>query len=206
MTEGIARETYTSGSGVNYILRHERDDRGDYWTGGSGDGKWVWGWQSRFDSRDRAIQHISDLERVEAASALPADTREAYEAACAATGINPKTDAEIHDMAYALTYFNISITEHGVDLVIETKLARKRLQALATGVPVAKTPAQELRQSAAAARRRALIEQAKTTGKPVALATWQEECNDPREECSVDSITEWAMPNGTVETTRDHNW
>jgi hypothetical protein len=206
MTTELSREAYTSDSGIDYILRHESDERGDYWTGGSGDGKWAWGWQYRFASRDEAIQHIGNRERVEAVSAQPADTREAYEVACASAGITPKSDVEIQRMAYALTYFDISILEHGADRVIEANLARKRLQTLKAERQAAEAAKKAERQSNTAARRQALIEQAKATGKPVRLAYWQEECNDPNEECDLDDVTEWAMPNGSTRIERNHNW
>jgi hypothetical protein len=206
MMSELGREVYTSASGLDYTLYHRRDERGDYWTGGSGDGKWMWGGQYRFASRDEAIQYIRDMERVEAASAPPADTREAYEDACASAGITPKSDVEIQRMAYALTYFDISILEHGADQVIEANLARKRLQTIQAERQAVEAATKARRQSDAAARRLALIEQAKATGKPVRLAYWQEECNDPNEECDLDDVTEWAMPDGSTRIERSHNW
>lgn len=47
---------------------------------------------------------------------------------------------------------------------------------------------------------------AKETGKRQVLKSWMEDCNDPREECSTDSVTLWAMPDGTTKTTRTHTW
>jgi len=48
--------------------------------------------------------------------------------------------------------------------------------------------------------------EAKQSGKPVEISRWMADCNDPNEECSVDVMTELAMPNGTVKTTRQHTW
>lgn len=52
----------------------------------------------------------------------------------------------------------------------------------------------------------AKFDEAKRTGKPVILRQWSDECNDPNEECDIDNITEYAMPDGTTKTTRTHTW
>jgi hypothetical protein len=52
----------------------------------------------------------------------------------------------------------------------------------------------------------AKFEEAKRTGKPVILARWSEDCNDPREECDIDNLTRYAMPDGTTKITRSHTW
>jgi len=57
-----------------------------------------------------------------------------------------------------------------------------------------------------AAKRAAIFATAKETGTPVLLAHWMDNCDDPREECSTDSVTEYAMPDGTTETKRQHTW
>lgn len=70
----------------------------------------------------------------------------------------------------------------------------------ATGKEAAgKTAAEEARVEAAFA-------EARETGKPVELDRWEEECNDPREECSLDLVTLWAMPDGTKQVKRQHTW
>jgi len=48
--------------------------------------------------------------------------------------------------------------------------------------------------------------QAKRTGKPVEIRSWTADCNDPHEQCSLDIITEYAMPDGTITTDREHTW
>ena len=48
--------------------------------------------------------------------------------------------------------------------------------------------------------------EAKQTNKPIILKTWNEECNDPTEECNIDSLTQYAMPDGSTKITRSHNW
>ncbi|AVF28875.1 hypothetical protein [Paenibacillus larvae] len=50
------------------------------------------------------------------------------------------------------------------------------------------------------------FEEAARTGKPVLLSSWTEPCNDPNEECSLDAVRKWAMPDGNVKTERNHTW
>jgi ribosomal protein L9 len=56
------------------------------------------------------------------------------------------------------------------------------------------------------AARQAKFTEAKETGKPVVLRHYMDECNDPHEECDLDSITIYAMPDGSEKTTRSHTW
>lgn len=48
--------------------------------------------------------------------------------------------------------------------------------------------------------------QARQTGKPIVLRSYSDDCDDPREECSLDNVTEYAMPDGSTKTTRSHTW
>jgi hypothetical protein len=50
------------------------------------------------------------------------------------------------------------------------------------------------------------FEEAKRTGKPVIIAEWSDECNDPDEECDIDNITKYAMPDGSTKIERSHTW
>lgn len=47
---------------------------------------------------------------------------------------------------------------------------------------------------------------AKETGKKQEIKHYMAECNDPREECSIDVVTIYAMPDGTEKTERMHTW
>jgi hypothetical protein len=58
----------------------------------------------------------------------------------------------------------------------------------------------------AEAKKAIIFEAAKTTGTKQVLSSYGDDCNDPREECSYDQITVWAMPDGTTKTTRQHTW
>jgi len=54
-------------------------------------------------------------------------------------------------------------------------------------------------------RSRAFAE-ANRTGNPVVLRSWSEDCDGSTEECDIDNITQYAMPDGSIKTTRNHSW
>ena len=66
--------------------------------------------------------------------------------------------------------------------------------------------AAEAQKAAADQERQAKFDEARETGKPVLLQKWTEPCNDPREECSLDIVQQYAMPDGSVKTERNHTW
>ena len=66
--------------------------------------------------------------------------------------------------------------------------------------------AAEAQKAAADAARQAKFDEARKTGKPVLLQRWSEPCNDPREQCSLDIVRQYAMPDGSVKTERNHTW
>ena len=66
--------------------------------------------------------------------------------------------------------------------------------------------AKAAKKAAKEAERAAKFNEAKETGKPVVLRRWSEECNDPNEECDIDNLTEYAMPDGTTKVERHHTW
>jgi hypothetical protein len=57
-----------------------------------------------------------------------------------------------------------------------------------------------------AIRKQELIAKARKTGEKLLINQWSEDCNDPDEECNADAVYEWAMPDGTIKTTRTHTW
>ena len=65
----------------------------------------------------------------------------------------------------------------------------------------AKKKAAEQQQKKEAAKKKAF-----ETGKRIEISHYATECDDANEECNLDIITKWVMPNGTVETTRSHTW
>jgi len=52
----------------------------------------------------------------------------------------------------------------------------------------------------------AIFSKAKETGEKQELERHTDDCNDPSEECNMDIVTVWAMPDGTKTTTRTHTW
>lgn len=51
-----------------------------------------------------------------------------------------------------------------------------------------------------------IFEKAKETGEMQVLRMWSEPCNDPNEECNLDNIIVYAMPDGDTKTVRSHTW
>ncbi|MEW6170661.1 MAG: hypothetical protein AB1472_03805 [Candidatus Omnitrophota bacterium] len=56
------------------------------------------------------------------------------------------------------------------------------------------------------AERQAKFEEAKRTGKKVKLYSYADDCNDENEDCDIDTIIVYAMPNGSIQEERHHNW
>ena len=50
------------------------------------------------------------------------------------------------------------------------------------------------------------FEQARERGERVEVRRYTTGCSDRHEECDLDIVTEWALPDGTIETTRIHTW
>ena len=51
-----------------------------------------------------------------------------------------------------------------------------------------------------------LFEKAKETGQMQEIDRWIEPCNDPHEECNIDQIIIYAMPDGRKKKERYHTW
>ena len=66
--------------------------------------------------------------------------------------------------------------------------------------------AESARVAQAEASRQAKFDEAKSTGEPVELERYVAPCNDPHEECSMDIVVTYAMPDGTTKTRRNHTW
>ncbi len=66
--------------------------------------------------------------------------------------------------------------------------------------------AAEAKKAQAQAERQAKFDEANVSGKKVLLRRWSQGCCDPKEECSLDMHSEWAMPDGTTEYEWHHTW
>jgi hypothetical protein len=51
-----------------------------------------------------------------------------------------------------------------------------------------------------------IFAKAKETGEKQKISSWFEPCNDHNEDCDLDNITEYAMPDGTRKTIRSHTY
>lgn len=66
--------------------------------------------------------------------------------------------------------------------------------------------AEAAKKAKAETERQAKFDEAMASSKPVELHRYTAPCNDPEEECSLDIVTEYAMPDGSVKVTRMHTW
>jgi Zn ribbon nucleic-acid-binding protein len=66
--------------------------------------------------------------------------------------------------------------------------------------------AKEAARNAEVVARENIFAEAARNGQPVVLDEYSDDCNDPREECSLDNVTIYAMPNGTTKTVRSHTY
>ena len=69
-----------------------------------------------------------------------------------------------------------------------------------------KETAKKARSDDESARVDEIKEAAKTTGEKQLIRKYSEECNDRNEQCNMDIVHVWAMPDGTIQTTRTHTW
>lgn len=51
-----------------------------------------------------------------------------------------------------------------------------------------------------------IFQKAKEIGEKQILERYTVECSDPREECDIDIVTIWAMPDGTTKKDQVHTW
>lgn len=63
----------------------------------------------------------------------------------------------------------------------------------------AKSEGEEFRE-----KHRSSFELAKELGEPVVIAYYVEACNDPNRACDLDTVTKYAMPDGSVKVLRNH--
>lgn len=85
-----------------------------------------------------------------------------------------------------------------------TEARRDEILAAIAATEAAKVAKAQARTAQTQAKTEAAFAEARVTGKPVALATWMEDCDGSVKECSTDAVTKWAMPNGATKIGRAH--
>jgi len=97
--------------------------------------------------------------------------------------------------------------KYSVDFTWHTTFARLKELIQAAEEKAAEIERQKAeKQAKIEAERQAKFEEAARTGQPVELSRWTDDCNDPREECDLDIVIEYAMPDGTTTIKRYHAW
>lgn len=64
----------------------------------------------------------------------------------------------------------------------------------------------EAKKAAKQAEKDVIFQKAKETGEKQILESYSVECSDPDEECDIDIVTVYAMPDGTTKRTQNHTW
>ena len=117
------------------------------------------------------------------------------------------TQDELARLSYGAKYFEFGWgydeTEARVAKLNELRKAVLKLEAEKTTKEKASRKAQKEAQRKA---REKLFRQAAETDKPVILHQYQAPCNNPNEECDVDDVVVYAMPDGSTKTVRNHSW
>ena len=62
------------------------------------------------------------------------------------------------------------------------------------------------RKAALEKKKRDIFEKARETNEPQLLASWSDDCDDPKEACDLDMVYEYAMPDGSIKRERHHTW
>jgi len=103
-------------------------------------------------------------------------------------------------MAYEIT------DEQEAELVAEQAIATVEAERLAKIEKAEKEKQAEIKKAEKEAKRIAIFAKAKLTGVKQELYHSTDECNDPSEECNLDMIYGYAMPDGETKETRTHTW
>jgi len=105
------------------------------------------------------------------------------------------------DLAEYVSGWGVLVKDELVD-ALGTKFTYPQAAKFAKPIREEKDRKRREREAAKAAK----FAQAKETGEPVILYRWTEPCNDPDEECSIDTLIEYAMPDGSTKVERHHTW
>jgi hypothetical protein len=92
---------------------------------------------------------------------------------------------------------------HAVHIVMLTRAEGEAVEAMHAEETAAD---RERRDRAEQEKYAAQWERARATGRPVVVETWTDECNDRREECSLDHVSRSIRPDGAFVITRRHTW
>jgi len=118
-------------------------------------------------------------------------------------GIQQRKDSKFY--GFECVAWEITDEEEAA-LLAEQALAKEKAEKEAAEAAERKAAEEAAQKAAADQERQAKFDEARKTGKPVLLQKWSEPCNDPREECSLDIVRQYAMPDGSVKVERNHTW
>lgn len=55
-------------------------------------------------------------------------------------------------------------------------------------------------------KRKEIFEKAKQTGERQLLEEWVDACDNEEEECDIDNVSMYALPDGSTKIIRNHTW
>lgn len=102
-------------------------------------------------------------------------------------------DADWGDYSHSFTYY-VTLSELKQLVEEAEKVLNKKEEEAAK------------KQAALEAERQEKFKEARRTGKGVELRRWVDSCDDPHEECDIDHVVEYALPNGETKIERYHTW
>jgi len=85
-------------------------------------------------------------------------------------------------------------------------ISHEALMAVIAEITAEKEAAKQKRDQEEQAKFDAALTKAKETGEPEILSSRMVECNDPSEECDMDTLITYVHPDGTTSTRRFHTW
>ena len=152
------------------------------------------------EAQDYAKKTNNYFEIMNTISDLPRQLdRQQYETVSHQFDLTPKTDNEIKSSAYGLIYGDFSPPAYTGEYAREMEINRRRLIKIEDEEKHA-----VINQGKTDTLIKKALDNAKSSGKPVVIRRYEEESNIPDND--VDSITEYAMPDGTVKVNRSHNY
>jgi IS30 family transposase len=112
-----------------------------------------------------------------------------------------------NSVPYGLSGVAYEITpEQEAQIVAEQGPAQEEADRIAAEEKAAKEAAAAEKKARAEAELQAKFAEAKSSGKPVQIRRFAIACCDPHEECDIDIVVEYAMPDGSVRREQHHTW
>lgn len=112
-----------------------------------------------------------------------------------------------NSVPYGLSGVAYEITpEQEAQIIAEQGPAQMEADRIAAEEKAAKEAAKATKKAQQEAELQAKFAEAKSSGKPVQIRRFAIACCDPLEECDVDIVIEYALPDGSIRREQHHTW